>query len=172
MSLKKKGRPRRFESAFSCFGKAPFNFHVSKFLGTSRVFTNERLVWSQHIWYQRAWCYRRRLVKRRCRGPSLFEDRCYSNIHSFESLYDKILPTRDKRYAYQILIFARTQTVTNQFNKNLFSIRIGLEFQIITLNNKSFYYKIGKLVTIFLQNLPFKSDDIKTLLNKAPGTKH
>lgn len=49
----------------------------------------------------------------------VFEDRCYSNIHSFEPLYDETL-----RITYQISIFARTQTITNQFNKTFLVLKL------------------------------------------------
>jgi len=103
--------------------------------------------------------------------PRVIEDRIRVEIHSYQVLNDDTLRItyeipiplcRSVAYKKKYKILALDPN--NFFKTGLVSIKIVIQF---TFNKKTNQYnkKSGNLITAFLHNLPYQSDDIQTLLS-------
>lgn len=94
----------------------------------------------------------------------ILQDRLLLRIHNFE-LYGS---NENLRITYQVPL--QSKKGTNRFNTDFVSVRIVLEYEwVSTGESKGFFKKEGRLITLFIQNKPFREDDKKTLLNICPG---
>ena len=102
----------------------------------------------------------------------IFQDHCFLNVHTFE-----VFSNRTLRVTYEIpLAINTTQNYTttslafdtyNLFNLDIVSVSIVVEYEV---DNKGNYIKNGgKLITLFVHDLPYRWDEILTLRNPSPN---
>ena len=104
----------------------------------------------------------------------IFQDHCFLNVHTFQAFSDGTL-----RLTYEVpLAITTTQNYTatplafdtyNIFNRDIVSVSIVVEYEV---DNKGNYIKNGgKLITLFVHDLPYRWDEIVTLSNTSPNVK-